>query len=258
VKIKTKWLVGIGALSAVLLSLGTAAGAGVLDLSSGLPASGNIGDALFFASDQQAAGTGFIDPFLRVQGNGKGTFEQGYNTDGGFPFDDKHPHNFQHSLLLSSLAQFNVNGIEYFRFMLDGNQSGKGSTNHTFTLTQLQLYTSNDPAQATTTFNPDGTLPLGDLVYDLNPGGGTSNSVKTTATGSGKFDAIVDVPVSDFNTSDKYVYLYFAGNGNGGFEEWTAATGVSQIPEPSSLTLVSVTLAALLSFKSCLWRRMSS
>ena len=53
----------------------------------------------------------------------------------------------------------------------------------------------------------------------------------TTATGSGKYDAIVYVPVSDFNRTDKFVYLYFAGAGNGGFEEWTAATGVAAVPE---------------------------
>ena len=62
-------------------------------------------------------------------------------------------------------------------------------------------------------FNPDGTLPLGTLAYNLNPGGGTTNSVITTATGSGKYDAIVYVPVSDFNLNDKYVVLYFAGQG---------------------------------------------
>src|SRR4029077_13727326 len=92
----------------------------VVDLTTSLSASGDINGALFFASDQQPAGTGFIDPFLRVQAS---PTEQGYNTDGGFPFDDKNPHNFQHSLLLSSLAEFNMNGTEYFKFMLDANQS---------------------------------------------------------------------------------------------------------------------------------------
>jgi hypothetical protein len=217
----------------------------VVDLTTSLSASGNINGALFFASDQQPAGTGFIDPFLRVQDSGSGSFEQGYNTDAGFPFNDKNPHNFQHSLLLSSLSQFDMNGTEYFKFMLDGNQSG--STNHTFTLTQLQIYTSNNGSPTTTTFNPDGTLPLGTLAYNLNPGGGTTNSVITTATGSGKYDAIVYVPVSDFNLLDKYVILYFAGNGNGGFEEWTAATGVAPIPEASTLFPIVGLLAAVFS-----------
>jgi hypothetical protein len=224
-KIMKQYLSILTVAAAILASAQTSK-ASVVDLTSGLSASGSINGALFSASDQQPAGTGFIDSFLRVQAS---PTEQGYNTDGGFPFDDKNPHNFQHSIQLSSLAQFSLNGTQYFKFMLDANQSG--GSNHTFTLTQLQFYTSNDPAQMTTTFNANGTLPLGNLAYNMNIGGGTDNSVLTTATGSGKFDAVVFVPVSDFNATDKFVYLYFAGQGNGGFEEWTAATAVAPVPE---------------------------
>src|SRR6266404_5773027 len=79
--------------AAALLTV-TGAQAKVVDLTTGPDASGEIDGALFFATDQQPAGTGFIDPFIRVQDNGAGNFEQGYNTDGGFPFHDKNPHNF--------------------------------------------------------------------------------------------------------------------------------------------------------------------
>ena len=228
------------AVTALLITTG--ARASIVDLTTGANASGQIGDALFFATDQQPAGTGFIDPFLRVQAS---PTEQGYNTDGGFPFDDKNPHNFQHSVLMSSLMQFDINGTDYFKFMLDANQSG--DSNHTFTLTQLQVYTSNNGSQMTTAINPDGTLALGTLAYNLNPGGGTSNSVITTATGSGKYDAIVYVPVSDFNLNDKYMILYFAGQGNGGFEEWTVATGVAPVPEASTIFPIIGLLAAVFS-----------
>lgn len=209
-----------------------------LDLT-GSGSSGTIGDARFFETHQQPSGTGFIDPFLRVQGSPD---QQGYNTDGGFPFDDKTPHNFQHSLLLSSLGQFTLEGTAYFKFMLDANQLGQSG--HNFTLTQLQIYTGNDPAQTASAFNPDGTLPLGNLAYNLNPGGGTTSSVLTHATGSGKYDAVMYVPVSDFNLSDKYVTLYFAGQGNGGFEEWTAAAGPAAVPEPSITMLIMVSCGA--------------
>jgi hypothetical protein len=223
------------------LVLATGARATVVDLTTSLSATGSINGALFFASDQQPAGTGFIDPFLRVQAS---PTEQGYNTDGGFPFDDKNPHNFQHSLLLSSLMQFNLNGTEYFKFMLDANQSG--ATNHTFTMTQLQIYTANSGSLLPTSLNADGTIALGNLVYNMNAGG-TTNTVVTTATGSGKYDAIAYIPVSLFNLSDKFVYLYFAGQGNGGFEEWTAATGVSPIPEASTFFPIIGLLAAVFS-----------
>jgi hypothetical protein len=242
-------LLTFAAAAALILGAGQTTKAALVDLT-GAGSSGQIGDALFFESDQQPAGTGFIQSFLRVQAS---PTEQGYNTDGGFPFDDKNPHNFQHSLLLSSLSTFTLNGTAYFKFMLDANQSS-----HEFSLTQLQFYTGNDGSQTTTTINPDGTLPLGHLAYNLNPGGGTANSVLTHATGSGKFDAIVYVPVSDFNLSDKYVTLYFAGVGNGGFEEWTAATGVAPVPEvtPASVIIGFLGLLVAVSSRRMLARRM--
>src|SRR5205085_6377073 len=152
---KTKTAVSLlAAMAAAAAFVATQAQASVIDLTTGADASGSFNGALFFATDQQPAGTGFIDSFLRVQASPN---EQGYNTDGAFPFDDKNPHNFQHSVQLSSLSTFAVNGTEYFKFMLDADQSG-GSM-HTFTMTQLQFYTSNNGAQTTTSFSADGTLP---------------------------------------------------------------------------------------------------
>ena len=76
-------------------------------------------------------------------------------------------------------------GTSYFKFMLDANQSGQ--SNQTFTLTQLQLYTANSPNLLPTSLNPDGTIALGTLAYNMNSGG-TTNTVITTATGSGKYE----------------------------------------------------------------------
>jgi len=53
--------------------------------------------------------------------------------------------------------------------------------------------------------------------------------------------------VSDFNTANKYVYHYFAGNGNGGFEEWTAAVTAVPIPEAATLFPIVGLLAAVFS-----------
>src|SRR5438128_658440 len=117
-------LLALAAIAGVAI---TSTQASVIDLTTGADASGSINGALFSATDQQPAGTGFIDSFLRVQAS---PTEQGYNTDGAFPFDDKNPHNYQHSIQLSSLSTFTLNGIPYFKFMLDANQSG--ASNHTF------------------------------------------------------------------------------------------------------------------------------
>ena len=247
---RTMKTIRVSSLSALFIAtasflFATSAHAIVVDLTTGPDASGEINGALFYATDQQPAGTGFIDPFIRVQDNGNGGFEQGYNTDAAYPFDDKHPHNFQHSLLLSSLSQFDIGGTEYFKFMLDSNQPGN-KVDHTFTITQLQIYTSNNGSPTTTTFNPDGTLNLGNLAYNLNPTGQTNNVI-TTGTGSGKYDMVMYIPVSLFNLADKYVILYFAGNGTSGFEEWTAATGVNPIPEASTFFPIIGLLAAVFS-----------
>lgn len=253
-KIRTITSLSAAIVTAVLLSLSNTATATVVDLTTGLDAHGSINGALFYATDQQPAGTGHIDPFLRVQAHGNSSFEQGYNTDGGFPFDDKHPHNFQHSVELSSLSQFNLDGTAYYKFMLDANQSG--NTGHAFSLDRLQLYTSNNGSLTTEAFSTNGNgvrvLDLGHLAYTLNMNDGTSSDyVITTATGSGHFDAIMYVPVANFNQSDRYLYLYFASGdhiaSSGGFEEWTAATGAVPIPEAGALFPIVGLLAAIFS-----------
>src|SRR5438270_14073760 len=70
------------------------------------------GTAYFQFTQPQPTGTGFIDPFLRVQANGT---EQGYNTSGGTPFDDKAgpwTHNIQFSDLQSTAVS--LNGQQYY------------------------------------------------------------------------------------------------------------------------------------------------
>ena len=182
--------------------------------------------------------------------------EQGYNTDGGFPFNDKTPHLYQHSVQISSLAVFYVNGNPYYKFMLDSNQSGNSFSQHSLSLDQIQIYTTNNPSQTTTTFNPDGTLAFDSsthLVYNLNVSGLTNNSVYAEATGSGIADLYMYIPVSDFAyATDRYVILYFFAGldfaSTGGFEEWTAFTiSAPSVPDnASTLALGSVGFAGVL------------
>jgi len=239
----------IAALSLLLFAVaffctGTSAKATIVDLTTGPNASGDINGALFFATQQQPAGTGFIDPFLRIQ---EKQFEQGYNTDGGFPFDDKNPHNFQHSLFLPDLTATIFNGKAYLAFMLDSNQNGNSYTQHTLDMTALQIFTTNDPNQTTTSFNSNGILQLnGTLVYNLG-----NNQVLMTATGSGKADMFMFIPVSLVQTGEKYLVLYSAfGNSipsNGGFEEWVFIPGTAPIPEMATLFPVVGLIVAVLS-----------
>jgi hypothetical protein len=243
-KPKTISLLGALIAAAVFLFGAASARATVVDLTTGPDASGEIGDALFFATQQQPSGTGVIDPFLRIQEKG---FEQGYNTDGGFPFDDKHPHNYQHSLLISDLIPVFLNGQPYLQFMLDSNQNGNNFTEHVLDMTALQIFTTNDPNQTTESFDSKGILQLnGTLVYNM----GTGNSVLTTATGSGKADMFMYIPFSLVQTGEKYLVLYSAfGNdipADGGFEEWVFIPGTVPIPEAGTFFPVIGLLAAVL------------
>ena len=98
-----------------------------------------IGDG-FIASGffQGAAGSGNIDPFLRLGTND--TFERGYNTSLGLPLDDKPPQpGFTHALQLSAVPIVNIGGVNYREFLLDANQTNNGN----ISLNQVQIFQSN-------------------------------------------------------------------------------------------------------------------
>ena len=240
----------ISLLAAVILAAGFSvtsptARATLVDLTTGPDASGEINGALFFATSQGSTGTGVFQPFLRIDENTD--FIQGYNTDGGFPFDDKKPHNFQHSLLISELTGTILNGVAYYVFELDSNQSGGSFTQHEIDMVKLQIFTSNDPNQTTTTFDSNGILQLnGTLVYNMG-----DNVVKATALGSGKANFFMYIPVGMLGTGEQYLYLYSAfGNSipsQGGFEEWIFIPRTLPIPETETFFPVIGLLVAVLS-----------
>ena len=148
--------------------------------------------------------------------------------------------------------------------MLDSNQAGASFSQHTLAITQLQIYTGNDPAQTTT--DPTTFTAANHLVYNLNIGttfnappnnAYQGNTLLTVALGSGIADMYAYIPVSDFiYTTDKYMILYFfAGNdqyaSSGGFEEWTAFTTTQRsVPDRSStLSLAVIGFGALLGLR---------
>jgi hypothetical protein len=226
--------------AAALLLATTPARAVVVDLINGN--SGTINGAQFEFTNAQPTGTGIIDPFLRVQANG---VEQGYNTSGTpVPFDDKSGI-FTHDITFAQLqtTTVTIGGTNYFKLLLDVNQSGNG-TNTYLSLDQLQFYTSSMGSQTTTTVSS-----LGTLRYSFSPG----DAVYLDASrnhGSGSGDMFAYLPTSAFagtNSSD-FVYLYsHFGNtylSNGGFEEWAL---VPAIPEVSTFFPVIGLLVAVFS-----------
>jgi len=190
-------------------------------------ASGFINGAQFTQTSQQPAGTGFIDPFVRIQRSGQSTgFEHGYNTDGQEEFDTKEfgGHNWTHSIQVGDVGSVLIGGVEYLQFWLDINEpNAQGSQQkNLLDLVELEVYVANAG-------NLTGYPNLGTKIYDLD--GPADNQVGLNgdlAPGSGKYDLIVNIQKSLFGASNQYIYLYsgfgnadnLAGGEEGGFEEW--------------------------------------
>ena len=193
------------------------------------------GTAYFQFTQPQPTGTGYIDPFLRVQANGT---QQGYNTSGGTPFDDKGGP-WTHDIKFSDLqaTAISLNGQDYFVIMVDLNEPNGSKS--TIDLSNIQFYTSATGSQTTTNVSS-----LGTLRYSMDTAGG-DNTVQFDAGrnhGSGSGDAFFYIPASAFagTNANDFVYMYVNfGSADmttaGGFEEFTLVRNLAPVPEMSAL-----------------------
>ena len=226
----TKMIARSLAFTVSLIVCVSASWATIVDLT-GSTDSGSINGAQFVFTSQQPTGTGVIEPFLRVENT---PTEQGYNTSGGTPFDDK-AGPWTHNLTLADLqgTEVTLNGTSYFKLLLDVNEPG-GKTS-LISLDQLQFYTSSVGSQTTTSISS-----LGTLRYTFNAG----DSVILDASrnhGSGSGDMYAYIPTSNFagTNANDFVYLYsHFGNADAseaGFEEWALVCNTTPVPEMSAL-----------------------
>jgi hypothetical protein len=216
----------------------------------------SYGTAIFQFTQPQPTGTGVIQPFLRIQATG---VEQGYNTSGGTPFDDKAgpwTHDLKFSDLKSTAVA--VNGTTYFKLMVDLNEPN--GTKSTISLDSLKFYSSNTGGATTTNISQ-----LGTLRYDLDAGG--DNQVLFDAGrnhGSGSGDAFIYIPASAFAGvgDNQYIYMYVKmGESDddtaGGFEEFTLVRNMTPVPEMSALFPIVGLLVAVGSTHILRRRRMA-
>ena len=214
--------------------------------------------ALFYQANPQPTGTGFIDPFVRIQRTGT---ESGYNTDGQIEFDtkDQGGHNWTHSLPLSTLQATTINGVQYYQFLLDINEAAN-DTKRLLSLNEVQIYLG-DSGSLTGFKDGIGFAGHSKPVYDLDGAGDKTIELDYKLnSGSGSGDMFLYVPTSlftQYNTNKySFVYLYSAfGQPNGsdaGFEEWAAVKKPqpqqppSVVPAPPGLVLAGVGFGCLL------------
>jgi len=243
---------GVATLVAAVL-LPSVAKAEVIDLTTA-GSSGSSQGALFYQASQ-STGTGSLDPFLRIQRSGT---ERGYNTEGQIQFDtkDQGGHNWTHALPLNTMTPVTLNGIQYYQFLLDVNESGNDK-NRLLSINDFRLYLGD--ARDLTDWN-DGFGTHSVKVYDLDAGPKGDTTIELDYklnSGSGSGDMYAYVPVSLFQRNDSqfpFVYLYSAfGDPNGsnaGFEEWASLnknqTTPNGVPAPPGVVLAGMGIGGLL------------
>jgi hypothetical protein len=215
------------------------------------------GTAIFQFTQPQPTGTGYIDPFLRVQAS---PTEQGYNTSGGTPFDDKGGP-WTHDITFSDLQSttVTVNGTSYFKILVDLNEPNGAKS--TISLENIQFYTSQNGSQTTTNLSS-----LGTLRYSLDTAGGDNQVLFDAGRnhGSGSGDAYFYIPANAFagTNANDFVYMYVNfGSADtttaGGFEEFTLVRNLTPVPEMSALFPIIGLIVAVGSTRILRRRRMA-
>jgi hypothetical protein len=243
-----------------------------LDLTGGGQGSLTAND-IYSTNDLQAAGSGVIHSFVRINPGGGQQYEQGYNTDARpVQYDENTSPTFTRSLLLTEVPIVSIGGTQYREFLLDINQT---NSDPILTLDRVVIYLRSagdllgglavDDSHLATGANAFNS---GTKVYDSDPS--SNNKVQldySLQAGSGVADMFLYVKNSLFSGGD-FVYLYsefgWAGTGdnpqcnndpnnldscradaNDGYEEWAVRTPTPTVPEPTSLVLVGLGLVGL-------------
>jgi hypothetical protein len=242
----------IAQLAAIVVTSGATASAVTLNL--GTTTDGFINDAYFSRTNLQPAGSGVINSFVRLNSNDE--VVDGYNASARPVMPDVNTSpTFTRDIQLSEVPLLALNGMLYYEFGLDINQSASSPW---LSLDELQIYTRSSPlTQAGTLADLTGSGAV--LRYDLD-GAGESRILldySISGGGSGIADMFAYIPQSNFAgvSGSEFVYLYsmFGATpgyeNNAGFQEWFVRDGVggpSRVPDGgTTLLLLGAALGGL-------------
>ena len=229
------------------------------------PCGSSIGvtaDGTIFSADPNptapATGTGVFQPFVRIQ-DSSGT-QLGYNTDTTNPdinFDTK-AGIWTHSITLGDLGTSVIDGLTYFQFQLDTNESGKAdSLENQIDITDIQIYLGGAELATPeayggytgTVFDSSdnslaGVLPAWTLDNAIN--GDVTTILQSSICdangqcGSGHGDMnlfILTDMFANYSPDDQLAFYSEYDRVDSGFEEWRYLAATS-VPEPGTLGLL--------------------
>jgi hypothetical protein len=251
----------------MVIGLPKAAGAAELNCVTGCNTVA-FGTAFWQTVNNGSTGSGLINDFVRVEDT---PLAEGMNSSFrpvSYDEDTSAPRN--HDLLLGKVPIININGGNYYEFLLDINEPGGDKS--LLSLNNVQICISNTGNRPA----PAGGTCAGTLKYSMGTRvttavGYTGDYISLDAdflgSGSGAGDLFMYIPVSALGLNAfSYVYLFsqFGAIGPGenannidqaGFEEWavricgtfnaTCLNQQLQTPEPGSLVLFGTGLLGL-------------
>lgn len=241
-------LQGLALAAATLLGTASASAAVYLLDAAGENAVVNFGKFTLLPTGRQPAGSGFFDPFVRLNDNGgdNNGVEEGYNTGfgGGLSYPDA-TDPFTRNFQLSELRKDTPAGTpaNAFVFDLDMNEPGGGAQQY-LALTELKIWVNDLP-----NLNFSDLADFGTPIWDMDALENNAIIFLDIGSGSGESDVEFLLPASALQNIagvelDDYLYFYskfaFAqdpeeGGPEGGFEEWAVDTARLAVVEPRDI-----------------------